>query len=123
MKILKYLIWLFAFAMIIVSCKKDKYTLGERLDKSQVKFEVKQDLTADPGGNTVILINKTPETIAIWDYGTGKSTRDRDTIHFAFAGEYSIKFSAETKGGVVQMDPITVTVTKDNLNYVNDPLW
>ncbi|RYY37835.1 MAG: hypothetical protein EOP46_01235 [Sphingobacteriaceae bacterium] len=123
MKIFKYLIWLFAFAMAIVGCKKDTYNLSERLDKSQVKFEVVQDLETDPGGNTVILINKTPQTIAMWDYGTGKSNRDRDTIRFAFAGDYVIKFSAETGGGVVEMDPVTVKVTADNLSYVDDPLW
>jgi len=124
MKYVKKLAWIILFGIsFISSCKKEDYSLGEILDKSEIKFDVVQDLTADPGGNTVILINKTPETISMWDYGTGKSTRERDTIRFAFRGDYTVRFSAVTAGGIVDMDPVTVKVTADNLNYVNDPLW
>src|SRR5690606_32589530 len=105
------------------SCKKEDYQLGELLDKSQIKFEVVQDLEADPAGNTVILRNNTPGTVSMWDYGTGKSTRNIDTVRFAFKGDYTIKFSAMTAGGVVVIDSLTVKVTADKLHYVNDPLW
>ncbi len=124
MKYLKNLSWLLLFAIAFMSaCKKQDPELGRMLDKSEVKFEVVQDLAADPGGNTVILINKTPETVAMWDYGTGKSNRLRDTVKYAFTGDYVIKFSVMTDGGIVEADPVTIKVTKDNLNYVNDPLW
>jgi len=124
MKIIKKITGLFLLGMsLIASCSKEKHELGRILDKSEIKFEVVQDLAKDPGGNTVILINKTPETVSMWDYGTGKSTRERDTVHFAFKGDYPIKFSALTAGGVVELDPVVVKVTADNLNYVNDPLW
>ena len=122
MKYLKNLSWLLLFAIAFMSaCKKQDPELGRMLDKSEVKFEVVQDLAADPGGNTVILINKTPETVAMWDYGTGKSNRLRDTVKYAFTGDYVIKFSVMTDGGIVEADPVTIKVTKDNLNYVNDP--
>jgi len=124
MKKLTYIVWIFLAGIFILnSCKKEDYQLGELLDKSQIKFEVVQDLEADPAGNTVILRNNTPGTVSMWDYGTGKSTRNIDTVRFAFKGDYTIKFSAMTAGGVVEMDPVTVKVTADNLNYVNDPLW
>lgn len=124
MKILKKLSWVLMLGILFMSaCQKDNYELGKILDKSQVKFEVVQDLQTDPGGNTVILINKTPEAVAMWDYGTGQSTRDRDTVRFAFKGDYTVKFSAMTAGGVVEMDPVVVKVTDNNFNYVNDPLW
>ncbi|MCO4291573.1 hypothetical protein NF867_01680 [Solitalea sp. MAHUQ-68] len=124
MKHLKKFIWVVLIGIsFITSCQKETYDLGRMLDKSEIKFEVVQDLVTDPGGNTVILINKTPETVAMWDYGTGKSNRDRDTIRFAFKGDYTVKYSAMTAGGVVEMDPVTVKVTADNLSYVNDPLW
>lgn len=109
--------------LLIVSCKKPDYELGAVLNKSDIKFEVVQDLATDPGGNTVILINNTPSTVSMWDYGTGKSNRQRDTVNFAFKGDYVINFSVLTAGGVIALDPITVKVTDDNLNYVNDPLW
>ena len=110
-------------ALLLVSCKKDEHQLGKVLDKSEIKYAVTQDLTADAGGNTVILKNMTPGTISMWNYGTGTSTRMVDTVHFAFTGDYTIKFSVQTGGGVVELDSVVVKVTKDNLNYVNDALW
>ncbi len=107
----------------ILSCKKSDPQLAAIPSASEVKFDVVQDFSIDEGGNTVILINQTPEAVPMWDYGTGKSTRQQDTVRFAFAGDYIIKFSAATGGGIVSKDPVTITVTKDNLNYVNDPLW
>lgn len=112
-----------AAVFLFASCQDEEHELGQMLDKSEVKFEVTQDLATDPGGNTVILKNNTPGTISIWDYGTGRSNRQQDTVRFAFKGQYEIKFSAVTAGGIVQLDPVVVTVTSDNLNYVNDPLW
>ncbi|WP_257667236.1 hypothetical protein [Parapedobacter tibetensis] len=112
-----------AVLLCMATCKQVDPQLGQLLDKSQINFEVVQDLVTDPGGNTVILINHTSGTVPVWDYGTGKSNRARDTVRYAFEGEYTIRFSAMTAGGMVEMDPVTITVTEDNLNYVNDPLW
>ena len=106
-----------------ITCQKNEYRLGLAPDKSEIDFEVLQDFDADEGGNTVILLNKTPSTIPYWDYGTGTSTRQQDTIHFAFAGDYVIKLSSITSGGIVEMDSVVVRVTQNNLNYVSDPLW
>lgn len=114
---------LLAFVFLATSCLQEDHELGEVLDKSEIDFEVLQDRATDPGGNTVILKNNTPGTVSMWDYGTGRSNRTQDTVRFAFKGEYVIKFSAMTAGGIVDLDPITVVVTDDNLNYVNDPLW
>jgi len=108
---------------LILSCKKADYNLGILPDKSAIDMEVKQDLAVDPGGNTVYLINHTDKVEPVWDYATGKSIRRVDTVHYAFMGDYVIRRSAVTQGGIVYLDSIVVHVTKDNLNYVNDPLW
>ncbi len=124
MKSIKYLNWFFlAVLSLVIACKKNEYALDKMMEASQLSFEVVQDLVVDPGGNTVYLINTSPETVPMWDYGTGKSTRQRDTIRFAFKGDYVIKYSAVTDGGIVEKEPVTITVTEDNLNYVNDPKW
>lgn len=115
--------WLLVVAGGMQGCEKVEHELGRMPDRSEIGFEVTQDLSVDPGGNTVILRNQTPETVPIWDYGTGRSNRQTDTIHFAFRGEYVIRFSAMTAGGVVEMEPVTIEVTEDQLNYVQDPLW
>lgn len=123
MKNLRTIVYaLFAIMFVIMSCE-DEPTLGKLPEKSEIDFEVVQDLATDPGGNTVILKNNTPGTISVWDYGTGRSNRVQDTVRFAFKGEYEIKFTAVTAGGLVEMDPVKIQVTEDNLNYVNDPLW
>ena len=124
MKLFRYILSISLLTgLLFTSCQNNDYELGEKLDASDIHFEVIQDFDADAGGNTVILINNTPETVSIWDYGTGRSNRAIDTVRYAFKGEYTIKFSASTAGGVVEMDPVNITVKDDNLNYVSDPLW
>lgn len=124
MKSIKSVLCFLALSLVWLSaCKKETYSLGDLPTKSDLKFDIIQDKNLDPGGNTVILVNKTPGVIPIWDYGTGKSNRDRDTIRIAFKGDYSIKFSAMAGGGIVDADPVAISVTQDNLNYVSDPMW
>ncbi|OQP61184.1 hypothetical protein A3860_05565 [Niastella vici] len=124
---MKYIIRIALFISIavltVVSCKKKDYSLGNLPDKSQIDMEIKQDLTVDPGGNTVYLINHTEKIEPVWDYGTGRSMLQIDTIHYAFVGDYKIARSAVTSGGLVYLDTVTIHVTKDNLKYVNDPFW
>ena len=112
-----------AVLVLVPSCSPDTYSLDGATDKSAIDFEITQDLVADPGGNTVILKNTTPGVVLTWDYVTGKSNNATQVVKYAFKGTYEIKILAVTGGGLVELDPVTVTVTKDNLNYVNDPLW
>lgn len=105
------------------SCEDFDNEIGPILDASELDYSVVQDYTIDEGGNTVILTNYTPQTIPVWDYGSGTSRRAVDTIRFAFAGTYTINFSAITEGGVVEGQPVTITVTENNFNYVSDPIW
>ncbi|MFD0990066.1 hypothetical protein ACFQ1R_08160 [Mariniflexile jejuense] len=126
MKKIKILITSFlilGISFLISSCQPESYSLGNILDKSDIKYDISQDFSIDPGGNTVILTNKTKGVVLTWDYGTGKSNKAVETVKYAFKGDYIIKISAVTAGGIVELDPVTITVTDDNLNYVNDPLW
>jgi hypothetical protein len=117
-------IWSLLVGLTLLSaCQDDEPVLGERLAKSQISFDVIQDYQADEGGNVVILRNNTPGTVSMWNYGTGRSTRAQDTVQFPFEGEYEIKFSAMTAGGVVEMDPVVIHVTKTNPKYITDPMW
>lgn len=109
--------------LLITACQDDDHELGRMLSKSEIDFEVIQDYAVDEGGNTVILRNYTSNIVPMWDYGTGRSSRVIDTVRFPFKGEYTIKFSALTAGGIVEMEPVIIDVTEDNLDYVSDPLW
>lgn len=110
-------------AFLITSCNPDSGALGELPEKSEIKFNITQDFTVDPGGNTVIMTNQTPGVTLTWDYGTGRSNKKLETVKYAFKGDYLINITAVTKGGIVNLDPVTITVTDDNLSYVDDPLW
>lgn len=123
MKHFKILFAFFLTSMFLTSCQPDEYSLGDRLDPSEIDYEIIQDYDVDEGGNTVILKFNTPGATPVWDYGTGRSTRAIDTVQFAFQGDYTIDLDVITPGGVVELDPVTISVTEDNLNYVNDPLW
>ncbi|MGI0107311.1 hypothetical protein [Salinimicrobium sp. WS361] len=109
--------------LIFTACQPEDYSLGNKLAPSQINFEVIQEYDIDPGGNTVILRFDTPGATPVWNYGTGRSSRVVDTIRYAFKGEYVIDLNVITPGGVVDMEPVTISVTEDNLSYVNDPLW
>ncbi|MDR7209542.1 hypothetical protein [Flavobacterium piscis] len=126
MKNIKLLIATFLMSVtlsLLSSCSPETYSLEGPTNKSDIDFEITQDLAADPGGNTVIMKNKTKGVVLTWDYGTGKSNKATETVKYAFKGTYTIKISAVTGGGIVELDPVTITVSDDNLNYVNDPLW
>lgn len=124
MKLIKLIaLFIIIASTAVLSCKKKDYSLGSLPDKSAINMEVKQDLAVDAGGNTVYLINHTEKIEPYWNYATGTSIHQIDTVRYAFKGDYVIKRTAVTGAGLVELDPITIHVTKDNLNYVNDPLW
>lgn len=109
--------------LLFTSCQSEDYELGDTLNASDIDYEIIQDYDIDPGGNTVILRFNTPNATPIWNYGTGRSNRAVDTIRFAFQGEYDIDLNVLTRGGILDLEPVTISVTEDNLSYVDDPLW
>lgn len=121
--IYKYAFMIMCLCGLLTSCDDHQISMGAKLDPSELNFKIEQDLTIDQGGNTVILTNNTPGTIPIWNYGTGRSNKAIDTIRFAFAGEYTIQYSAMTEGGLVEAEPVTITVTDNNFDYVENELW
>ncbi|UOB18739.1 hypothetical protein [Abyssalbus ytuae] len=123
MKSIIKILMLLGVLVLFFSCNDNDYELGEKLSPSELNFSVVQDYSADAGGNTVILTNNTPGTVAVWDYQTGTSNKNQVVVNYAFAGEYTIKFSAVTAGGIVEAESVIITVTDDNYNYVTDPLW
>lgn len=110
-------------ALSIVSCQEDVPEIGTPLPPEQINLDVYQPLSVSEGGNTVVLRNLTEGVIPMWDYGTGKSIKQIDTVRYAFAGTYTIKRSAMSAGRVVQLPDATVEVTKIDPTQIADPLW
>lgn len=93
---------------------------GPVLTREQLDFSVTQD---PAGSNTIILENNTKNTISYWDWGTGFSNKQRDTIYIPFAGTFVVKFTAFYKGGTVT-DSTTFTITSnDDAFFDQDPAW
>lgn len=109
-----------ATVVLTTACQPDEYELGQVLSKSELKYEVVQD-SDDP--NAVIIKALNPGTQPYWITPMGRSTKLQDTVRIPFAGDYTFVYGVITRGGVVQADPLVVTITTNNLNYVSDPLW
>jgi hypothetical protein len=117
------------FAMILVialsiaSCQEEAPGIGTPLPAEQINLEVSQPLSLSEGGNTVVLRNLTEGVIPMWDYGTGKSIKQIDTVKYAFKGMYTIKRSAMSSGRLVALPDAIVEVTKTDPEVIKDPLW
>lgn len=120
-KSLKTIIPFLGFIVLaFTACQPEKYTLGEMISKADLKYSVTQNPN-DP--NMIILTAQNPGMTPLWIHPMGRSIRVVDTVKIPFAGTYQFTYGVESPGGFVQADPFTLTLTTNNLNYVNDPLW
>ncbi len=129
MKIMKYL-KLFVLALFAAvgfsACMPDSPEMeaadiaAEELVMGEA-YSITQD-SEDP--NTIYLKSLLPASYTpLWEHPQGRSQSPEVTLKIAFKGEYIIKFGVMTRGGVVYGDPYTLTLTTDNLAYVDDPMW
>lgn len=108
--------YIFAWATLLAGCQK-------KIGLQQLPATASYTITQGEDANTFILQNTTPGSIAYFDYGSGTTTNNTDTIHFPFAGNYPIKFTAFVQGGSVQGATDTIKILQNNFLYVNDALW
>jgi hypothetical protein len=86
------------------------------------------NFTAIVTGNTLVLKNLTPDVIPYWSYTNAKgdelghSNLNEMTIAMPFAGDYTVNFSAYTKGGSVTATKI-VTIAQNDASYFSAPEW
>ncbi|GAO29788.1 hypothetical protein [Geofilum rubicundum] len=107
-------------ALLFTACQPEEFELGELLTKDALNYSITQD-SEDP--NMIVLKSNNPGYAAFWATPMGRSTRNQDTIRIPFAGDYNFVYGIVTPGGVVQDDTFKLSITTNNLNYVNDPLW
>lgn len=80
------------------------------------------NISVSVSGNTITMENKTQGIIPYWDYGTGFSNKNKESILQPFAGEHSIKFTAfgvGYKGTTVEKK---VVVEKNDMEYFKVPV-
>ncbi len=106
--------------MAFAACQPEEFSLGEMISKGDLKYSITQDAN-DP--NMVILESQTLGVTPLWITPAGRSTQIKDTVKIAFAGEYQFIYGVESAGGFVQADTFNLSITTNNFDYVNDPLW
>ena len=106
--------------LTFIACQPEEYLLGDMVSKDQLKYSIIQN-PDDP--NMIILKSETPGMTPMWITPMGRSTRVTDTVKIPFAGEYNFIYGVQSAGGFVQADTFNLTLTTDNLTYVDDPLW
>ena len=97
----KIIITLLSFLAILqFSCNpiEEDHKQGSVIAESELDLEV-YPLTE--GGNKIVMINKTPKIGAHWNYGSGISVRQQDTVLVPFLGEKEIVFTGICSGGTI----------------------
>ena len=111
---------LFGMVLALFACQPDEFSLGKIISKEDLSYRITQNAD-DP--NMVILESLTPGVTPLWVTPMGRSTRVKDTLRFPFAGDYQFIYGVESAGGLVQADTYNLSITTNNLSYVDDPLW
>lgn len=128
MKQLKFA-FLAILAVGIFSCEpvEHREELPEvNLQAAELDFSVTQNPERD---NDLILQNNTADVIPYWHYENsngddlGSSNKETVNISFPFAGTYSIYFTAFTRGGSVEANPVEVTVSENDATSFSAEEW
>ncbi len=111
---------LLGIILAFAACQPEEFTMGTMISADQLQYSITQNAD-DP--NMILLESLTPGVTPLWQTPMGRSTRMRDTVKIPFAGDYKFVYGVESDGGYIQADTFKLTLTTNNLLYVNDPLW
>lgn len=116
MRTLKFIIGIFTM-VYFSACNpiEDRNELTGTLSPDEIEIAVNVD------GNKITMENKTPGVLPYWDYGTGFSNKNKETILQPFAGEHSIKFTAYGVGYKGVTVERKVVVENNDLDYFKTP--
>lgn len=117
---LKILIAVLATALLYASCRPDKYELGPKSNKADLKFTIAHSNT---NPNDIVLTSLTPGLTPVWITPYGQSIKLKDTTNVPFPGTYKFVYGVESAGGLVFADTTVVTITTIDQKAVSDPMW
>lgn len=118
-----------AVTVLLFSCEaeEDRNSLPDiTLSPSDITITVTQNPDNE---NVVTMTNNTPNVIPYWSYKDangnelGRSNRNQLTVTLPFAGEYSVHFTAFTRGGGVEAPPVTINIAENDDSYFSDAEW
>lgn len=92
--------------------------------------DINISVTIDPENpNRVIMKNLMDNIIPYWNYtdaagnDLGNSNQDETSTVFPFAGDYTVYFTAFTRGGGVEATPVTITIMENDEEFFSAPEW
>ena len=124
MKKIRICVWGLLIFLIACNTLEDRKKAGAVLSKDQLKITIYQ---ATAGSNSITLINKTPEVIMYWDWGTGTahsaSPSDSVYAYIPFKGTYTLRYTAFCAGGTVTDSTTFSIAANDDAFFDKDPAW
>ncbi len=111
---------LLGMVLALFACQPDEYRLEPAITKGDLAYSITQK-EGEP--NMVILKNLTDGVAPVWSTPIGRSFLPTDTLRFPFPGDYKFVYGAESAGGFVQDDTVTVSVDTYNFTYLEHPYW
>lgn len=129
MKKVMKLLAAFVAVATVVACEpvEDRESLPSKSIKSgDIDITVSQDAI---GGNNITMQNNTPNITPYWQYENAKgdlvgfSNKNLNNVVFPFAGNYNVYFTALTRGGGVEAEPIVVNVSQNDENFFSAEEW
>jgi len=109
-KMKKIIFSLLSIIVIVCGCNPvvDDIQAGGVVNESDLVLDV--HATTD-GGNQIVMTNNTSKVGSYWNYGTGYSSLQNDTVCLPFLGEQKITFTGLCGGGTVTTTR-TVNITQ-----------
>lgn len=100
-----------------------------RVSVAMTYTQAKLDYTAKLTGNTLTMTNNNSDIIPYWTVSNSSGVvvatfnTNIATLYLYFAGDYTVNYTAYTKGGSIEATPIIVTITTPDLTKFTDPRW
>ncbi|MDD5150081.1 MAG: hypothetical protein PHC28_06300 [Flavobacterium sp.] len=100
-----------------------------RVSTDMTYTQAKLDYTATLTGNTLTMTNNNSDIIPYWTVSNSSGVvvatfnTNIATLYLYFAGDYTVNYTAYTKGGSIEATPIVVTITTPDLSQFTDPRW
>jgi hypothetical protein len=98
---------------------------GISLTPETLKFSIVQNAQKK---NEVKLTNLDSSVIPYWSCSDSEGelahyNTNEQTVFFPFAGNYTVNFTAFTRGGAVYANPVNIKVDQNDSSYFSDPKW
>lgn len=125
----KIIIWCGLFIMTattLVSCSPEEYSLGD-VDVSTADlvegkaFKIEHDASNPNIVNLVSLMGS--KYTALWEHPQGRSQKQSLSLRIPFAGDYTVKFGVQTRGGILYGEPATFTIKDFFPGFIDNELW